>query len=72
MYGTTSEKSTLYKIPYEIKNGNVVIDTTLPVKVIRGGYKEVRTKESNQFTNKTKKIDYSNYEERLRKIKEEN
>ena len=73
VYGTIKEDSTLYKMPYTITDGVVNIDTTKQVKVVRGGYKEVRYDErpEQQPTKEVEKIDYSTYEERIRKIKEE-
>lgn len=73
VYGTTKEDSTIYKIPYTITDGVVNIDTTKQVKVVRGGYKEVRSEEKpeQQPIKEVEKIDYSNYENRLKKIKEE-
>lgn len=60
VYGRTEEGTQLYKIPYSIKDGTVVIDSNNKVKVVRGGYKEIRTNE----------IDYSKYENILKEIKE--
>lgn len=73
VYGTVKEDSTIYKIPYTITDGVVNIDTSNQIKVVRGGYKEVRDEENpeQQPTKEVEKIDYSSYEERLRKIKEE-
>lgn len=73
VYGTIKEDSTIYKIPYTITDGVVNIDTSNQIKVVRGGYKEVRDEENpeQQPTKEVEKIDYSSYEERLRKIKEE-
>lgn len=73
IYGTIDNGSQVYKIPYTITNGDVNIDTSKQVKVVRGGYKEVRDYEEPEQQPKEEvvKIDYSMYEERLRKIKEE-
>ena len=73
VYGTIKEDSTLYKMPYTITDGVVNIDTTKQIKVVRGGYKEVRydQRPEQQPTKEVEKIDYSTYEERIRKIKEE-
>lgn len=45
VYGSIKEDSTLYKMPYTITDGVVSIDTSKQVKVVRGGYKEVRYEE---------------------------
>lgn len=73
VYGNIKDGSTLYKMPYTITDGVVNIDTSKQIKVVRGGYKEVRNyDEPEQHSNKdVEKIDYSNYEERLKNIKEE-
>lgn len=73
VYGNIKDGSTLYKMPYTITDGVVNIDTSKQVKVVRGGYKEVRNyDEPEQHSNKdVEKIDYSNYEKRLEKVKEE-
>lgn len=73
LYGSIKEDSTLYKMPYTITDGVVNIDTSKQIKVVRGGYKEVRDygKPEQQSKEDVEKIDYSNYENRLRKIKEE-
>lgn len=46
VYGSIKEDSTLYKMPYTITDGVVSIDTSKQVKVVRGGYKEVRYEEN--------------------------
>lgn len=73
VYGSIKEDSTLYKMPYTITDGNVSIDTSKQVKVVRGGYKEVRYEEKpeQQPKKEVEKINYSKYEERIKKIKEE-
>lgn len=73
LYGTIKEDSTLYKMPYTITDGTVNIDTSKQVKVVRGGYKEVRydEKPEQQPKKEVEKIDYSKYEERIKKLKEE-
>lgn len=73
VYGSIKDGSTLYKMPYTIADGVVNIDTSQQVKVVRGGYKEVRDYEEPEQHSKKDvgKIDYSNYEKRLEKIKEE-
>ena len=52
-----------------------MIDTNSQVKVVRGGYKEIRADEGvpEQPPNnaEVKKIDYSKYKNILKKIKEE-
>lgn len=75
VYGTVKEGNTLFRMPYSITEGTVSIDTSNQVKVVRGGYKELR--EDNQVPEQqpnkkeVEKIDYSSYEERLKKIKED-
>lgn len=73
LYGTIKEDSTLYKMPYTITDGTVNIDTSKQVKVVRGGYKEVRydEKPEQQPKKEVDKIYYSKYEERIKKLKEE-
>lgn len=75
VYGRTDETGQIYKIPYSISNGNVTIDSNSKVKVIRGGYKEIREDESvpeqSQIENaNVEKIDYSRYENILKNLKE--
>lgn len=72
VYGTIKEYDALYRMPYTITDGVVNIDTTKQVKVIRGGYKEIR--EDNQVPEQpqnvdVKKIDYSKYEKMLEEIR---
>ena len=73
VYGSIKEDSTLYKMPYTITDGVVSIDTSKQVKVVRGGYKEVRYEEKpeQQPKQEVEKIDFSEYENRIKKIKEE-
>lgn len=72
VYGTIKEYDALYKMPYSIVDGTVNIDTNNQVKVVRGGYKEVR--EDNQVPEQpqnvdVEKIDYSKYEKMLDEIR---
>lgn len=72
VYGTIKEYDALYKMPYSIVDGTVTIDITSQVKVIRGGYKEVR--DDNQVPEQSQnvsaeKIDYSKYEKILDEIR---
>ena len=72
VYGTIKEYDALYKMPYTIVDGTVNIDTNNQVKVVRGGYKEVR--EDNQVPEQpqnvdVEKIDYSKYEKMLDEIR---
>lgn len=68
IYGTIGNDPTLYKTAYTVIDGKINIDTTNQIKVIRGGYKEVRESPEQQDV---VEIDYSKYEERIRKLKEE-
>ena len=75
VYGRTDEVGQIYKMPYSINDGNVTIDSNSKVKVIRGGYKEIRNDESvpeqSQIENaNVEKIDYSRYENILKVLKE--
>lgn len=72
VYGTIKEDNTLFKMPYTIVEGTVNIDTNNQVKVVRGGYKEVRNE--NQVPEQPQnvdieKIDYSKYEKMLEEIR---
>ena len=72
VYGTIKEDNTLFKMPYTITDGTVNIDTNNQVKVVRGGYKEVR--EDNPVPEQpqnvdVEKIDYSKYEKMLDEIR---
>lgn len=71
IYGVVDENYELYKIPYSIIDGNVNFDLSKQVKVIKGGYQEVRTKDRPEQSEKIDKIDYSKYELILKNIKEE-
>lgn len=74
IYAIIDESYVIYKMPYSIIDNSIVIDFNNQVKVIRGGYTEVRADNSQPEQHPEKeveKIDYSYYEERLRKIKEE-
>lgn len=73
VYGTIADDCTLYKMPYTITDGVVSIDSTNQVQVVRGGYQEVRSEEEpeQQPKQEVDKIDYSDYENRIKKIKEE-
>ena len=73
VYGTIQSDSQLYKMPYSITDGTVSIDSNNQVKVVRGGYKEIRADEEvpEQPQNvDVGKIDYSKYENILKEIKE--
>ncbi len=73
VYGTIQNDSQLYKMPYSIIDGTVNIDSNNQVKVVRGGYKEIRADEEvpEQPPNvDVGKIDYSRYENILKEIKE--
>lgn len=75
VYGRTDEVGQIYKMPYSINDGNVTIDSNSKVKVIRGGYKEIRNDESvpeqSQIEDaNVEKIDYSRYENILKNLKE--
>ena len=73
VYGTIAEDCQLYKMPYSISDGTVNIDTSKKVKVVRGGYKEIRDIEGEpkqQPKKEVEKIDYTRYEDILKKIKE--
>jgi hypothetical protein len=71
VYGTIQEDSQLYKMPYSITDGTVNIDSNNQVKVVRGGYKEVRSDEVPEQPPKVdgNKIDYSKYENVLNELK---
>jgi len=71
IYGVIDENYELYKIPYSIIDGNVNFDLSKQVKVIKGGYQEVRTKDRPEQSEKIDKIDYSKYELILKNMKEE-
>ena len=73
VYGSIKEDSTLYKMPYTITDGVVSIDTSKQVKVVRGGYKEVRYEEKpeQQPKQEVEKINYTEYKNRIKKLKEE-
>ncbi len=73
VYGTIQNDNQLYKMPYSITDGTVNIDSNNQVKVVRGGYKEIRADEEvpEQPPNvDVGKIDYSRYENILKEIKE--
>lgn len=72
VYGTIQDGSQLYKMPYSITDGIVNIDSNNQVKVVRGGYKEIRSDEEvPEQPPKVdgKKIDYSSYENVLKELK---
>lgn len=72
VYGTIDNGSQLYKMPYSITDGTVTIDSTNQIKVVRGGYKEIRSdKDVPEQPQKVvdKKIDYSRYENVLNELK---
>lgn len=58
-------------MPYTITDGVVSIDTSKQVKVVRGGYKEVRYEEKpeQQPKQEVEKIDFSEYENRIKKLR---
>lgn len=70
VYGTTQEGGVLYKTPYSITNSEVTFNTDNQVKVIRGGYKEVRNDNGPEQHPKeeVEKIDYSNYLSRIENL----
>lgn len=73
VYGTISDDTQIYKMPYSITDGAANIDTNNQVKVVRGGYKELRTNEKvpeQPPSVDDKKIDYSKYENILKEVKE--
>lgn len=73
VYGTIDCNGQLYKMPYLITDGTISIDSTNQVKVVRGGYKEIRADKEvpEQPQNvDVEKIDYSKYENILKEIKE--
>lgn len=73
VYGTINDTdSQLYKMSYSITDGAISIDTSKQVKVVRGGYKEIREdkKVPEQPEKDVKKIDYSRYKDILKEIKE--
>lgn len=72
VYGTIQDGSQLYMMPYSITDGTVNIDSNNQVKVVRGGYKEIRSDEEvPEQPPKVdgKKIDYSSYENVLKELK---
>lgn len=72
VYGTIQDGSQLYKMPYSITDGIVNIDSNNQVKVVRGGYKEIRSDEEvpeQPPKVDDKKIDYSSYENVLKELK---
>ncbi len=71
VYGTVQDCSQLYKMSYSITDGTVTIDSNNQIKVVRGGYKEIRTgEEPEQSQNvNVEKIDYSKYENVLNELK---
>jgi len=77
LYASIDNDCAVYKMPYTIQNDETLIDSNSKVKVIRGGYEEVRDIGLNnevpeqQPTKEVEKIDYSEYEQRLKKVKEE-
>lgn len=74
VYGTIEDNSQLYKMPYLIEDEIISIDNSSQIKVVRGGYKEVRSDKSaseQSLTVKVEKIDYTKYKDVLKKLKEE-
>ena len=72
VYGTIDNGSQLYKMSYSIKDGTVNIDSNSQVKVVRGGYKEVRTDEKvpeQSYNVNVEKINYSKFEKILNEVK---
>ena len=72
IYANIESERTTYKIPYSIVNGEVSFDMTKKVKVVRGGYQEVREVPMQQANNSVEKINNNTYYERLKKLREEN
>lgn len=73
VYGTIDDGSQLYKMSYSITDGTVSIDNNNQVKVVRGGYKEIRADEKVPEQPQkvdVEKIDYSKYEKILNEVKE--
>ena len=71
VYGIIDDTYELYKTPYSVEDGNISFDSGNQVKVIRGGYQEVRSNDVPEQSEKIDKIDYSEYELILKKVKEE-
>lgn len=71
VYGIIDDTYELYKTPYLVEDGNISFDSGNQVKVIRGGYQEVRSNDVPEQSEKIDKIDYSEYELILKKVKEE-
>jgi hypothetical protein len=72
VYGTIQEDGQLYKMPYSITDGAINIDSNNQVKVVRGGYKEIRAEEDEPEhppSVEVEKIDYSKYENILNEVK---
>lgn len=72
VYGTIQNDSQIYKMPYSIVDGTINIDITNQVKVVRGGYKEIR--EDKSVPEQPQKVDgkninYSSYENVLNELK---
>lgn len=63
------EECATYKLPYKLDGEVATIDTTNPIKVMRGGYVEIKNVPEQQSERIVGKINYSSYEERLKKIK---
>ncbi len=59
VYANIDNTYQVYKIPYSINDNILTLDVNSKVKVIKGGYVEVR---------ENKKIDYSEYQNRLDKL----
>lgn len=71
VYGIIDDTYELYKTPYSVEDGNISFDSSNQIKVIRGGYQEVRSNDVPEQSAKIDKIDYSKYELILKKVKEE-
>ncbi len=72
VYGNIEESGTLYKIPYSINDGVVEFDNSKQIKVVRGGYKEIRYSdrpEQQPAKKGVEKINYTEYKNRIKKLK---
>lgn len=71
LYGTIKSDNCVYKISYSINDGVVAIDPSKMIKVIRGGYIEVREDPEQHPKKEVEKINYEKYEKIIRELKEE-
>lgn len=73
VYVVLEDNHMIFKIPYQIQDGTVTLDADKKVQVIRGGYREVReiTLSEQHPDEEVEEIDFSEYEARIKKIKEE-